>query len=168
MAKCCIRGCNSSSRKNNEGLSFFRFPKNEDLRKLWIEKIGSENIKPAVVAKICSKHFEENCINRTLDVVRLKDDVVPTIFPFTSSSVRPRVALSGMTNNTVNITASSQPIQMDIDDLNPIRTEQPQLHTTCLLASHAEQGSTVCEDKAALKMAKTADKLHQQRKNEDP
>lgn len=60
---------------------FCRFPRNETLQKLWKDNIGTENIKPFKVAKVCSKHFEDNCINRTLDVVRLKDDVVPTLFP---------------------------------------------------------------------------------------
>ncbi|CAK1604290.1 unnamed protein product [Parnassius mnemosyne] len=59
-----------------EGLSFFWLPKNEGLQKLWTENIGQENIKPAVVRRICSLHFEKEFINRTLDVVRLKGDLV--------------------------------------------------------------------------------------------
>ncbi|CAK1587924.1 unnamed protein product [Parnassius mnemosyne] len=76
MTKCCINGCNSNSRKNEEGLTFFRLPKNEGLQKLWIDNIGQENIKPAVVRRICSLHFEKECLNRTLGVVRLKGDLV--------------------------------------------------------------------------------------------
>lgn len=60
---------------------FCRFPRNKALEKLWKDSISTENIKPFKVLRVCSKHFEENCINRTLDVVRLKDDAVPTIFP---------------------------------------------------------------------------------------
>ncbi|CAH2085969.1 unnamed protein product [Euphydryas editha] len=88
MTKCCIRGCNSNSRENDEGLSFFRFPRNEALQNLWKDNIGTENIKPFKVVRVCSKHFEDNCINRTLDVVRLKDDVVPTLFPLQQKRIK--------------------------------------------------------------------------------
>lgn len=59
----------------------FRFPKNEARNLIWINRIGKKNIKLAAAIKICSQHFEANSINRTLNVVRLKDDAVPTLFP---------------------------------------------------------------------------------------
>lgn len=56
-------------------------PKNEGLRRKWLEAIGEENINPRHKEwYICSLHFEENCFNRTLDVMRLRDNSVPTIF----------------------------------------------------------------------------------------
>lgn len=58
-------------------------------------KIGKENIKPAAIITICSKHFEDECVNRTLNIIRLKDDVVPTLFPVSIFSVYNVDTLSG-------------------------------------------------------------------------
>ncbi|KAF9409395.1 hypothetical protein HW555_011219, partial [Spodoptera exigua] len=57
------------------------FPKKEQLRKKWLEAIGEENINPRHKDwYVCSLHFEESCFNRTLDVMRLHDNCVPTEF----------------------------------------------------------------------------------------
>ncbi|CAH1644968.1 unnamed protein product [Spodoptera littoralis] len=61
---------------------FHRFPKNEVLRQKWLEVIGTENTKPGLKAPgICSLHFAVSFFNfnRTLDVIRLRDDAVPSI-----------------------------------------------------------------------------------------
>lgn len=59
---------------------FYRFPKNEVLKKKWLEAIGEENINPQHKEwYLCSLHFEERCFNRTLDVIRLHNSV-PTVF----------------------------------------------------------------------------------------
>ncbi|XP_037302024.1 THAP domain-containing protein 2-like [Manduca sexta] len=47
----------------------------------WIENIGRRDWNPTSNSYICSLHFEENCINHTLKVPRVKDNCFPTIFP---------------------------------------------------------------------------------------
>ncbi|CAK1592373.1 unnamed protein product [Parnassius mnemosyne] len=171
MTKCCINGCNSNSCKNEEGLSFFSFPKNKGLQKLWINNIGQGNIKPVVVRRICSLHFEKECINRTLDVVRLKDDVVPTLFPFTtSSSVQSRVKQTSSVNTALkvvqlndNVVPALFPhIPIDIDA--PIYTERVQPTNKVDLSENTGDMSMVFADKTAVKMQELQKQVLLQRK----
>lgn len=62
---------------------FFRFPKRDSLRRKWLEAIFEENVnlRHNMVYLCLARHFEERCLKRTLiDVTRLRDDSVPTIF----------------------------------------------------------------------------------------
>lgn len=53
-------------------------PRNEILRSKWLDIIGIENINPHHKDWfVCSLHFEEKSFNRTLDVVRLRENAVP-------------------------------------------------------------------------------------------
>ncbi|XP_022830497.1 uncharacterized protein LOC111359270 [Spodoptera litura] len=127
MRRCCIKGCNSNSYKNEEGLSFFRFPLNECLKKLWIEKIGNENIKPAIGIAICSKHFEDHCVNRTMNCVRLKDGAIPTLFSAVKSDkqcIGPETGGKG-----VGELSSIVPLNKKFDDtarVRPVRSNHMQ------------------------------------------
>ncbi|CAH1634818.1 unnamed protein product [Spodoptera littoralis] len=65
---------------NNRSTNKSTFPQNKELRQKWLKIIGLENINPELkVPKVCSQHFPESAFNRTLDVIRLRDDVVPLI-----------------------------------------------------------------------------------------
>nr|XP_021182637.2 THAP domain-containing protein 1-like isoform X1 [Helicoverpa armigera] len=80
MPTCCIVECRSSKHKNPAGLSIHKFPTKNDLRTKWLEAIGVENINSRHKSwYVCSLHFEANCFNRTLDVLRLRDNSVPTL-----------------------------------------------------------------------------------------
>ncbi|XP_030034576.2 uncharacterized protein LOC115450658 [Manduca sexta] len=81
MTQCCVKGCKSNSRKNDPKISFHRLPKKLKARAKWIENIGRRDWNPTSNSYICSLHFEENCINHTLKVPRVKDNCFPTIFP---------------------------------------------------------------------------------------
>ncbi|XP_022823586.1 THAP domain-containing protein 1-like isoform X2 [Spodoptera litura] len=77
--KCCIKGCGMKYDKAS-GISLHKFPQNEELCQKWLERIGFENMNPELkVPKVCSRHFPESDFNRTLGVIRLRDDVVPSI-----------------------------------------------------------------------------------------
>lgn len=94
MVLCVAFGCNSRSEKDN--VSFFQFPKDEKLKKLWIEKLNrgkttTQQFAPTVHHKLCSKHFEDNQFKISPSLasnigyecnfrLRLKDEAVPTIF----------------------------------------------------------------------------------------
>ena len=68
---------------DNNAISFnFRFPKNEERRKLWLVKMKRDGFNPSATAVLCSDHFEEHCFDRSGQATRLRDDAVPTIFDF--------------------------------------------------------------------------------------
>ncbi|CAH1636819.1 unnamed protein product [Spodoptera littoralis] len=80
MSTCSIIQCGAKKNPNQPHLTMHRFPKNEVLCQKWLEVIGTENIKPGLKApRICSLHFAVSSFNKTLDVLRLRDDAVPSI-----------------------------------------------------------------------------------------
>ncbi|XP_045769883.1 THAP domain-containing protein 1-like isoform X2 [Maniola jurtina] len=57
-----------------------RFPTNLELRKKWINAIGVQNINPRhKYRSVCSRHFKESELNKTLNVMRLRDNIVPSL-----------------------------------------------------------------------------------------
>lgn len=95
MVLCAAFGCNS--RSDSDKISFFQFPKDEKLRKRWIDKLnrGATSTKKFVPThhKLCAKHFEESEFVISVSFAesigfsekvrpRLKDDAVPTIFQY--------------------------------------------------------------------------------------
>ena len=93
MVLCAAYGCNSRSDKGVK-VSFHQFPKDEKVRKQWIDRLnrgGSafQKFKPTH-HKLCGKHFEEDQFERNFANKigceeefrkRLKSDAIPTIFP---------------------------------------------------------------------------------------
>ena len=67
MVICVAVGCNSDSR-DGKGLSFYKFPVDENLKKQWLIKIKRKNIQSMKHARICHLHFEEDCFKRDLQV----------------------------------------------------------------------------------------------------
>lgn len=94
MPRCCsVSGCKSNYRSQNESVSTFALPKDENQRKIWLRKIPTDlnNIKNPVV---CIKHFPDDLIIRTDKVIvqgemkefprkipKLKEGAFPCIFP---------------------------------------------------------------------------------------
>ncbi|XP_072033320.1 uncharacterized protein [Amphiura filiformis] len=74
-SSCMVPGCNNT-RSNSKGrLRWYRVPKDETQRKLWLNAIGWPNAVPTDTTRICSAHFIEG-------IYRKKGDkAVPTIFP---------------------------------------------------------------------------------------
>ena len=68
MGFCVAVNCgNNSFKKNkNTAVSFFRLPKNEQMKKKWLNNIKRENLPKEV--RICHLHFEESCFKRDLEV----------------------------------------------------------------------------------------------------
>jgi len=56
-----------------------RFPKDENKRKLWLKNIGLEDINLKKSASICSLHFKEKDINRTLEIICIRENAVPYV-----------------------------------------------------------------------------------------
>ncbi|XP_042239142.1 THAP domain-containing protein 2-like [Homarus americanus] len=60
--------------------TFHGFPSNPEKRKQWLVQMHREDWSPTSHSKICSDHFEEENIDRTGQIVRLKANTVPTRF----------------------------------------------------------------------------------------
>lgn len=79
-----MTGCSAMNCKNrsNEGYSFHRFPKNVNLRQIWIDNSKVKSFCNG--SRLCSQHFSENqwftgCRRKTL-----KQDAIPTLFSIKS------------------------------------------------------------------------------------
>ncbi|KAJ8309903.1 hypothetical protein KUTeg_011768 [Tegillarca granosa] len=73
---CAIFGCNHRRDKNNNGCSFFEFPKQVILKSAWIRASGRQDLKNVKYAKVCGCHFVSGKPDR-----RNRDsiDAVPTV-----------------------------------------------------------------------------------------
>ena len=63
MMSCAAFGCNNRGTKGN-GLSFFSFPKDDQLRKAWIHYCRRWNFDPTSGHRLCSTHFTRDCFER--------------------------------------------------------------------------------------------------------
>ena len=63
MVSCAAFGCNNRETKGN-GLSFFSFPKDGQLRKAWIHYCRRWNFDPTSGHRLCSTHFTRDCFER--------------------------------------------------------------------------------------------------------
>ena len=85
--RCVAAGCDSVSGK---GCSFHKFPKNEALRRRWVNAVKRQRSNwngPSADSQLCSNHFAEDCFitdgvcfRETMGIKTLKPDAVPTIF----------------------------------------------------------------------------------------
>ena len=94
MVLCAAYGCNS--RSGVDRVSFFRFPKDVGLRKVWIQRLNrgesaTKSFAPKYHHRLCSKHFDDSSFiispkfaqeigYRENFILRLKEDAVPSIF----------------------------------------------------------------------------------------
>lgn len=78
--RCSVRNC--FNRYSND-LSFFGYPSDFTLRKIWIEKCGLE-LDPTKKVKsslrVCRVHFSEDCFVNSIRRNRLKPNAVPSLF----------------------------------------------------------------------------------------
>lgn len=66
--RCSVFKCNSQQKKQQVGeqLSFFRYPKNPQTRKIWLERCGQQGIINPDCARVCSLHFNLSDFQRDL------------------------------------------------------------------------------------------------------
>ena len=64
-------GCNSNSftKDRKTGLNLFRLPKDDNLKKKWLQNIKKEHLpKTPTLSQL---HFEENCFKTDLEVTKI-------------------------------------------------------------------------------------------------
>ena len=74
MVNCAAIDCSNitiSNKKKNESISFYKLPKENARRKLWISKLNRENLPKDENIFICHMHFEDHCFERDLRVSSL-------------------------------------------------------------------------------------------------
>ncbi|KAJ2953599.1 hypothetical protein O0L34_g1205 [Tuta absoluta] len=71
--KCIVPRCNGNYNRENK-VSVFSFPKDENLRRLWISAIPRDFI-PTVNSKVCERHFREDQLVRTAEAYDSKTGV---------------------------------------------------------------------------------------------
>jgi len=82
MAKsCCAVDCHSAFKKGN-GIHFYKFPENPELRAKWISAVRREGWQPSQYTLICSKHF----ISGEKSTDPLSPDYIPSVFKSVSSA----------------------------------------------------------------------------------
>ena len=83
VKSCCAVGCCNRYYKGC-GLSFYRFPKDEDRRIMWIASVQRKDWEPNEYSWLCSAHFVigKKCKDK------FSPDYVPTIFTHTVSPLK--------------------------------------------------------------------------------
>ena len=77
MVCCAALGCNNRGTKGN-GLSFFSFPNDGQLRNACIHYCGRWNFDPTSGHRLCSTHFTRDCVER--DPLRMMERGVDGTF----------------------------------------------------------------------------------------
>ena len=60
----------------------YRFPSESGVRKAWEIAVRRDGFVATDSSVLCSSHFQEEDFDRTGQIVRLRDGVVPSIFSF--------------------------------------------------------------------------------------
>ncbi|KYN03813.1 THAP domain-containing protein 2 [Cyphomyrmex costatus] len=98
-----------------DNISVYSFPKNEQIRQLWIAAIGQENYKLRKSHVLCSQHFENNCFfysMRGKTKKYIKPDAIPTIF----DSYHLREKISNINKNIEEIQIVTKVTSNTVDD----------------------------------------------------
>ncbi|XP_072531219.1 THAP domain-containing protein 6-like isoform X2 [Salminus brasiliensis] len=81
---CAAWGCNRrrAVRTRSQGITFHRFPSDPALKKQWEFAVRREDFIASPSTVLCSQHFKEEDIDRTGQIVRIREGVVPSVFSF--------------------------------------------------------------------------------------
>ncbi|KAK7130379.1 hypothetical protein R3I93_019877 [Phoxinus phoxinus] len=81
---CAAYSCSNRRTSANKarGITFHKFPKNKDARKKWEVALRREGFTASASTVLCSQHFKQGDFDRTGQIVRLRDGVIPSVFSF--------------------------------------------------------------------------------------
>ncbi|XP_067111087.1 THAP domain-containing protein 6-like [Osmerus mordax] len=85
MPQCCAAwGCTNSRTITTRirGITFHKFPKEKELRRQWEFAVRREHFSASDYSVLCSEHFKQEDIDRTGQIVRIRDGAKPTVFIF--------------------------------------------------------------------------------------
>ena len=93
---CCVPECTKKGYRKDDGtkVSYFKFPTENQMKKKWLHAIRRDegkHFKVTEYSKICSRHFREGDIKKSLaGKNELRDGVVSSVFPWIRTSPRKR------------------------------------------------------------------------------
>nr|XP_040580399.1 THAP domain-containing protein 1-like [Lepeophtheirus salmonis] len=76
---CVAFACKDKGLAKSE-ISFHQFLKYSERCRQWVRNVKLKNFTRKEHSRICFKHFDPQCFSRTLDIIRLRENSVPTIF----------------------------------------------------------------------------------------
>ncbi|KAL4707641.1 hypothetical protein ACJJTC_006991 [Scirpophaga incertulas] len=119
VKKCCVGSCNScSSRSEDIGVSYHKFPKNSSLYKAWTEATQFNLINNETYY-VCSRHFcKSDFINYKESKYVLKPDAVPSIFPW---SLKTPMSTTVNMENTEKIEERNSTKDYEEDNIEAIK-----------------------------------------------
>ncbi|XP_063890671.1 uncharacterized protein LOC126054929 isoform X2 [Helicoverpa armigera] len=84
VKKCCIDNCKScSTRKEDRGVTYHKFPKNIALRDIWITVTHYKHTDTELPQYVCSRHFCKTDFQSFKESkYKLRTEAVPSIFPW--------------------------------------------------------------------------------------
>uniref|UniRef100_A0A3Q2PUQ3 THAP-type domain-containing protein n=1 Tax=Fundulus heteroclitus TaxID=8078 RepID=A0A3Q2PUQ3_FUNHE len=84
---CLAYGCTNKRalQTRSRGITFHKFPKDTTLRKKWELAVRRDGFVATNHSMLCSEHFKEEDFDRTGQIVRLRLNVIPSIFNFPTS-----------------------------------------------------------------------------------
>ncbi|XP_049451721.1 THAP domain-containing protein 6-like [Epinephelus fuscoguttatus] len=96
---CAAYSCSNRRTIENraQGITFHKFPKVKDVRKKWEMALRREGFTASDSSVLCSEHFKQDDFDRTGQIVRLRDGVIPSIFSLLVHLQRPE---KGRTTST--------------------------------------------------------------------
>ena len=140
---CCIPQCKSNNRKNPE-LSFYKIPKNPELKKKWVQLLKRKGVRePGPSHKVCSMHFVEGKKTYTNNI--------PTIFTTTS-----KVRKSPTVRVTIDAKKSPQcsSCEVNTSSIRDTSTSAVSCMITCTVVDTGDPISKLKEEISALKAEK--------------
>ncbi|KAM9843878.1 uncharacterized protein ACBR49_012998 isoform 3-T3 [Aulostomus maculatus] len=88
----CAYNCENT---NDSDVKYFKFPLyNQRKLKKWLVSMKWKDWTPSRFSVLCSRHFEEKCIDRTGKTVQLREDAVPTVFVLPVKAQKKTVSIS--------------------------------------------------------------------------
>ncbi|KPJ17781.1 PHD finger protein 20-like protein 1 [Papilio machaon] len=122
VKKCCIENCPScSTRKEDIGVTYHKYPKDERLCDTWITITRNKQFDIATTSYVCSRHFRKRDFQIYKDCKYvLKSDAIPSIFPWdkTTSNMNSNETTSEADNAE---SASSRQNDFEMENLDAIK-----------------------------------------------
>ncbi|KAM4565008.1 THAP domain-containing protein 6-like [Fundulus diaphanus] len=118
---CSAYGCGNKRtiQTRSRGITFHKFPKDTTLIKKWELAVRRDGFVATNRSMLCSEHFKDEDFDRTGQIVRLRLNVIPSIFNFPTSLQKQEVK-----RNTLTAKKAEESLALDLTQLS--KKDEPQ------------------------------------------
>ncbi|XP_036401381.1 chromosome alignment-maintaining phosphoprotein 1-like [Megalops cyprinoides] len=136
---CAAFGCTNRRNIQNKhrGITFHKFPKDPGLRKAWAIAVRRKDFEPSDAAVLCSCHFKADDLDRTGQIVRVKECVIPSVFASFPDH------LNKVPNKARSTRTSTQAGQASDDPVHVCESPEPLNSSTSVLHSDLDRSNMV-------------------------